>query len=56
MKAGAAGAIEAVVKAMNAHIDSANVGEQGCGALWSITFNNCKNNNTTNDKASEMSS
>ena len=39
MKAGAAGGIEAVVKAINTHINNANVCYQGCGALWNMTFN-----------------
>ena len=39
MKAGAAGGIEAVVKAINTHIDNTNVCEQGCGALMSMTSN-----------------
>ena len=39
MKAGAAGGIEAVVKAINKHINNAGVCEQGCGALYSMTAN-----------------
>ena len=35
-KAGAAGGIEAVVKAINTHIDNAGVCESGCGALSNI--------------------
>ena len=42
MKAVAAGGIKAVVKAINTHIDNANVCEWGCGALWSMTLNNGK--------------
>ena len=49
MKAGAAGGIEAVVKAINIHIDNANVCEQGCGALWNMTANG-KNNETVINK------
>ena len=42
MKAGAAGGIEVVIKAIKIHINNVNVCEQGCGALWSITDNNGK--------------
>ena len=42
-KAGAAGGIEAVVKAINTHISNAGVCEQGCGALLNMTANNGKN-------------
>ena len=42
MKAGAAGGIEAVVKAINTHIDNAGVCKWGCGALWSMINNNGK--------------
>ena len=37
--AGEAGAIEAVVKAINTHIDNADVCENGCGALKNMTVN-----------------
>ena len=50
MKAGTAGGIEAVVKAINTHINNAGVCYQGCGALWSMTVNNGKNNKATNNK------
>ena len=40
MKAGTAGGIEAVVKAINTHIDNAGVCEYGCKALMSITEGN----------------
>ena len=43
VKAGATGGIEAVVKAINTHIDNAGVCEQGCGALWNVVINNGKN-------------
>ena len=43
MKAGAAGGIDAVVKAINTHIGNAGVCEQGCGALLNMTINNGKN-------------
>ena len=39
MKAGTAGAIEIVVKAINTHIDDANVCEEGCGALRNMALN-----------------
>ena len=42
MKAGVAGGIEAVVKAINTHIDNAGVCEWGCDALWNMTDNNGK--------------
>ena len=42
MKAGAAGGIEAVVKAINTHINNAGVCVQGCGALLNMTINNSK--------------
>ena len=42
MKAGTAGGIEAVVKAISTHIGNAGVCEWGCGALWNITANNGK--------------
>ena len=43
MKAGAAGGIDAVVKAINTHIGNAGVCENGCNALVRMTFNG-KNN------------
>ena len=36
MKAGTAGGIKAVVKAINTHISNAGVCKKGCGAIWSI--------------------
>ena len=51
MKAGAAGGIEAVVKAINTHIDNPDVCEEGCGALWGMTEYNSNGkyiDNTTN--------
>ena len=39
VKAGTAGGIEAVVKAMNTHINNPGVCYQGCGALWNMTVN-----------------
>ena len=42
MKAGAAEGIEAAVKAINTHIDNADVCENGCIALMSMTFDNGK--------------
>ena len=38
IKAGAAGGIEAVVKAINTHISNASVCYQGCDALKNMTF------------------
>ena len=40
VKAGAAGGIDAVVKAINTHINNADVCEQGCIALGIMTVNN----------------
>ena len=40
VKAGAAGGIDAVVKAINTHINNAGVCEHGCGALWITAVNN----------------
>ena len=39
MKAGVAGGIEVVVKAMNTHINNADVCENGCRALCNIILN-----------------
>ena len=39
--AGAAGCIEATVKAINTHIDNANICKEGCKALKNIIFDNC---------------
>jgi DNA-binding GntR family transcriptional regulator len=43
VKAGNAGAIEAVVTAMSAHARNVEVQRYGCGALWSITADNAEN-------------
>ena len=40
MKAGAAGGIDAVVNAINTHINNADVCKHGCGALGIMTVNN----------------
>ena len=40
MKAGEVGGIDAVVKAVNLHINNADVCVNGCGALWNITESN----------------
>ena len=45
--AGEAGGIEVVVKAMNTHINNANVCENGCGALWNMAANGKKNAHST---------
>ena len=50
MKAGAAGCIEAVVKAINTHINNAGVCDRGCGALNNMTANNGKNTDKTQMK------
>ena len=39
VKAGRAGAIDAIVSAMKTHSDNAGVCEQGCRALRNITVN-----------------
>lgn len=41
-KAGEAGAIEAILDAMEIHINNAKVCEYGCEALWNITLNGKK--------------
>ena len=38
--AGKAGAIDAVVAAMRAHVGNADVSEQACWAMWSICVKN----------------
>ena len=43
VKAGAAGGIEIVVKALNTHINNADVCFHGCAALMNMIFNNGKN-------------
>ena len=43
VKAGAAGGIETVVKAINTHINNAGVCYRGCGALWNMTANGKSN-------------
>ena len=50
MKAGAAGGIEAVVKAINTHIGNAGVCENGCGALRSMTKSTGKTADKTKQK------
>ena len=50
VRAGTAGAIEAVVNAINTHSDDPNVYKQGCDALWSITADNGKNIEKTEQK------
>lgn len=41
-KAGDAGAINVILRAMKTHIESVDVCKFGCGALWSITDDNGK--------------
>ena len=53
MKAGAAGGIDAAVKAINTHIGNAGVCEQGCWALWNMTVKNCKMPNKTKQKGKQ---
>ena len=47
MKAGTAGGIEAVVKAINTHIKSTDVCYNGCGALLNMTVNGKNTSETT---------
>ena len=47
MKAGKAGGVEAVIRAINTHINNTDVCENGCSALWNI-INNGKNTDKTN--------
>ena len=60
MKAGAAGGIDVVVKAINTHINNAGVCKHGFSALFNMTANNGKTsdkmqiNNKTN--TNEMNS
>ena len=42
VKAVAAGGIEAVVKAIDTHINNSGVCYAGCSALGNMTANNCK--------------
>ena len=44
VRVGAAGGIEAIVKAINAHIDNAELCKNGCSTLWDMIKNNGKNN------------
>ena len=50
MKAGEAGGIEAVVKAVNTHIDNADVCENGCWALINMTVNGKNTDKTVNQQ------
>ena len=54
-KAGTTGAIETVVKAINTHIDNADVCEEGCNTLRNMTCDNGKNTDKI-AKQSEMCS
>ena len=47
MRAVAIGGIEAVVKAINTHIENPDVCEKGCGALFNMTFSNGINTDNT---------
>ena len=50
---GAVGGIEAVVKAINVHINNADICRAGCDALWFMVFNNSKTLIKTEIKAME---
>ena len=50
VKAGLAGGLEVVVKAINTHIDNDSICEFGCGALWNMINDNSKT--VTNNKQS----
>ena len=55
MKAGAAGGIEAIAKAINTHISSAGVCESGCCTLRNVTCDNGKTLiNTSNNKTNNV--
>ena len=54
MKAGRAGGIEAVVKAVSTHINNANVCINGCGALFNMTEDNGKSIDKGNKLKHEM--
>ena len=41
-RAGVAGGIEAIVKAMTTHIDNADVCQRGCGAFCGVTVSGKK--------------
>ena len=56
MKAGAAGGVEAVVKAINTHINNTNVCKQGCTVLGNMTLNNGKNNEKMKRHKNEVNS
>ena len=42
MKAGEAGGVEAIVKAISRHVCNAGVCEMGCGVLWDMIASNGK--------------
>ena len=50
MKAGAAGGIEAVAKAINTHTDNPDVCYMGCAALLVITYNDKSTDKQMNNK------
>ena len=50
MRAGATGGIEAVVKAINTHINNAGVCKNGCDALANMTKDNGKSMKQTTKK------
>ena len=45
LKAGEAGGIDAVAKAINAHLGNADVCYHGCSALWNMVLNGKKKGN-----------
>ena len=51
MKAGAAGGVETVLKAINTHIDDTDVCENGCGALRSMALNGKNTDSKTQMKS-----
>ena len=48
VKAGRAGAIDAIVSAMKTHSNNAGVCDAGCGALKNITVNGTSHTHTQN--------
>ena len=53
MKAGTAGGIEVVAKAIDIHTNSFHVCFSGCGALWNM-INNGKNTNKSKATSNEQ--
>ena len=40
--AGTTGGIDAIIRALNTHINDSDVCENGCGALWNVVLGNSK--------------